>query len=65
MKTTVAKTNQNGMRFKVIFDDTAKCDQYTVYREYYDNGWHKQKIAASANMAVCLNRIAHEYMVRG
>lgn len=64
MKKTVAKIIHKGT-YRVVFDDSTKCNPYTIYKEWYNNGKHSKKLTAYADMTSCLYHIAQEYNLYG
>lgn len=64
MKKTVAKIINKGT-YRVVFDDSTNCNPYTIYKEWYNAGQHKQIIAKYADMTSCLYHIAQEYKLYG
>ena len=59
MVKTVAKIVSNG-HYRVSYDDTEQMNPYTVYREWYDKGWHSKKLASYADMVSCMYHITEE-----
>lgn len=60
MKKTVAKITHKGT-YRVVFDDSANGDPYTIYKEFYAGGnKHKLIVARYPDMTKCLYHIAME-----
>lgn len=60
MKKTVAKIIHKGT-YRVVFDDNAKGNPYTIYREYYAGGGkHRQVIVRYEDMTSCMYHLAEE-----
>lgn len=65
MKKTVAKIIHKGT-YRVVHDDSTKCNPYTIYHEYYANGSkHTKKVTAYADMTSCLYHIAQTFNLYG
>lgn len=64
MKKTVAKIIHKGT-YRVVFDDNAKGNPYTIYKEWYNEGKHIKVIARYDDMTSCLYHIAQEYNLYG
>ncbi len=64
MRRTVAKIIHKGT-YRVVFDDNAKCNPYTIYKEWHSNGKHIEKLTAYEDMTSCLYHIAQEYNLYG
>ena len=60
MTKTVAKITHKGV-YGVVYDDSKRCNPYTIYKEFYAGGHHKQKIAEYSDMTSCLYHIAEEF----
>ena len=60
MRKTVAKIIHKGT-YRVVYDDQAKNNPYTIYKEWYDRGKHSTKLTAYADMTSCLYHIAQMY----
>lgn len=64
MKKTIAKITHK-CTYRVVHDTEAKCNPYTVYREWYNNGKHTIKLTAYEDMTSCLYHIAQLYNLHG
>lgn len=64
MKKTIAKITHKGT-YRVVYDSDTKYNPYTIYKEWYADGKHRQKIAGYADMTSCLYHIAQEYNLYG
>lgn len=64
MKKTVAKIIHKGT-YRVVYDDSTRCNPYTIYKEWYDNGKHNKKLTAYEDMTSCLYHIADIYNLYG
>lgn len=58
MKKTVAKISHKGT-YRIVFDDKAQVNPYTIYHEWYDQGKHSKKIETYADMYSCMYHITH------
>ena len=45
----VLDVNVEGINFICIFDAHAKRNPYRLYRRWYDNGWHREKMEYYGN----------------
>lgn len=61
MKKTVAKIIHNGT-YRVVFDDNAIYNPYTIYYESYDldGDFHARKVEAYADLVGCLYHLTEE-----
>ena len=61
MKKTVAKIIHKGT-YRVVFDDSTRCNPYTIYKEYYTAGGdkHRQTIVKYQDMASCMYHLTEE-----
>ena len=59
MRRQIMKIEYNG-HWIVTHDDKRKTNPYTVYRKWYDNGWHSRKVNAYGDFNSCVCCICSE-----
>jgi len=40
----------DGYHYVVMYDSTTSCNPYTLYRKWYNQGWHKRKVVSYQDM---------------
>ena len=40
----VMNISDHGKHFACIYDSSARCNPYKLYRKWYDQGWHRKKV---------------------
>lgn len=59
MKKTVAKIIHKGT-YRIVLDDKAEYNPYTIYHEYYAGGSkHSKRVETYADMYSCMYHITH------
>lgn len=48
--------------FEVYLDNNSKTNPYSIYRKWYDKGWHRKLIVRYGNLSSCTAWI-HQYVM--